>query len=480
MIEQHKTLSEKFIKKWFWLYLFSFIIAPIWYIIKIILSGNLQVEELWIIYWIISLVTIIWAFNDFWLTESLKHFIPIYSQEKKYNKIKSILFYSFLIQIITSIIIASIFYFWSNFIALNYFKSINASNILKIFSLFFIWINIFQLITTFLLSVQNTFYTKLVDLVRISFSFIFILLFTIFDIWNIIIYSWWWIIWLYIWILFWIFIFFIKYYKKYFSKVDIIFSKKLFLKTFKYAIFIFLWAQAWTILSQIDMQMIIYLLWSIDTWYYTVYLSIIWIPFLVITPIFQFLLPVFSELHWKKQENKIISLKQDLSKNFIIIWLFIIWFFFVFSEVISVILFWENYIKSWVILKYSILFLIFNFLLQINFNILAWIWRVKERVKIISLAIIFNFILNIILLKYIWVYWAALATWLWWTLIWFLSERYLGKRYKIDYNFWNIIKNILIFWTLSTFTYIFLIEKIVFSLRLINLVYLLTSFIIFF
>jgi hypothetical protein len=50
MIDQHKTLSEKFIKKGFWLYLFSFIIAPIGYIIKIIISGELSVSELGILY----------------------------------------------------------------------------------------------------------------------------------------------------------------------------------------------------------------------------------------------------------------------------------------------------------------------------------------------------------------------------------------------------------------------------------------------
>jgi hypothetical protein len=46
MIEQHKTLSEKFIKKGFWLYLFSFIIAPIGYVIKIIISGNISISDL--------------------------------------------------------------------------------------------------------------------------------------------------------------------------------------------------------------------------------------------------------------------------------------------------------------------------------------------------------------------------------------------------------------------------------------------------
>ena len=61
MIEQHKSLSEKFLKKGFWLYLFSFIIAPIWYIIKIIISGELTVSEVWILYWVVSLIILLSA-----------------------------------------------------------------------------------------------------------------------------------------------------------------------------------------------------------------------------------------------------------------------------------------------------------------------------------------------------------------------------------------------------------------------------------
>jgi len=45
MIDQYASLGEKFLKKGFWLYLFSFIIAPMGYIIKIIISGELTVEE---------------------------------------------------------------------------------------------------------------------------------------------------------------------------------------------------------------------------------------------------------------------------------------------------------------------------------------------------------------------------------------------------------------------------------------------------
>jgi len=45
MIDSHASLSEKFLKKGFWLYFFAFIIAPITYVIKIVISNELQVAE---------------------------------------------------------------------------------------------------------------------------------------------------------------------------------------------------------------------------------------------------------------------------------------------------------------------------------------------------------------------------------------------------------------------------------------------------
>jgi O-antigen/teichoic acid export membrane protein len=106
-------------------------------------------------------------------------------------------------------------------------------------------------------------------------------------------------------------------------------------------------------------------------------------------------------------------------------------------------------LTSWYILQYSVLFLIFNFLLQINFNILAWVWKVSERAKIVWYAVIINIITNIIFIYFMWVYWAAIATWIGWIFIWYKSEAILKNEYKININ-WNIIfKNIVILWSFS-------------------------------
>ncbi len=457
MIDQYKTLSEQFLRKGFWLYLFSFIIAPIWYIIKIIISNELSVEEVWILYGIISLITLISSFNDFWITDSLNHFIPKYITEKKYDKIKSILCYALLIQLTTWIIIWLFFILWAEYIANNHFKSIEAKNILKIFSLFFLWINLFQIVSTFFISIQNTLYNKIIDFFRMFFTLLLIVYLYLYDKWNIISFSFSWIIWLYLWVIIAFFIFYKKYYLIYLKEVKIIRNKLLFLKIFKYALWILLWAQAATILWQMDMQMIIYILWSKDAWYYTNYLSIIGIPFMLIWPIFWLLFPIFSEMHSKSEQLKIKETKYILQNNFILAWVSLNIFLFIFSEVIAYVLFWGKFINSWIILKYSILLLTFNFLLQINFNIMAWLWKVKERVKIISIVILFNFIMNLILIKAIWVNWAALATWIWWVIIWILSEYYLWKKYYTKFNIKNIVKNIIIFSTMWYILYIYIL-----------------------
>ncbi len=460
MIDQHKTLSEKFIKKGFWLYLFSFIIAPIWYIIKIILSWELTVSEVWILYGVISLITMLSAYNDLWMSESLKHFIPQFVTEKRYDKVKSILFYALFVQISTSSLIALFFYFWANYIAINYFKTDAAIESLKIFALYFLWINIFQTISSFFMSVQDTFSQKISDFIRMFFVMSSVLFIFFWDLSSLLNYSYTWLIWLYIWIITILPLFYKKYYKKYLKSEKILIDKKLIKKISNYAILVFVWASAWTILWQIDMQMIIYLLWTKEAWYYTNYLSIIRIPFMIIWPIFWFLFPVFSELHSKWEIKKIKLIKNMFTKNFLVIWIMFNIFFFVFAEIIAFTLFWEKFITSWTILKYSILLLVFNFLLQINFQLMAWIWKVKERVKIIFIAVIFNTILNIILIKNIWVGWAALATWFWWVLIYFLSEYLIWKKYRSNFSYKFLTKNLFFMWFLWIFMY-YLIENFI-------------------
>jgi len=471
MIDEHWSLAEKFIKKWFWLYIFSFIIGPIWYIIKIIISWELSVSEVWILYWVISLITLVSAYNDLWLTDSLNFFVPKFITEKRYDKVKSILTYALIAQMTTGISIALFFFLWADFLANNYFDSKEAQWVLKIFAFFFLWINIFQIISTFFMVVQNTFYNKIIELIRMSFILFFVLWIFLLDLWNLVNYSYAWIVWLYIWILLAISIFMKKYYLPYLKQEKILWDKKLFKEIFKYALTIYIWVQAWTLLWQIDMQMIIYILWTEPAWYYTNYLSIIGIPFLLIWPIFALLYPMFSQMSSKWEIEKIKLVKSIFQKNFLVLSISFSVLFFVFAEVLTYILFWTKFLPSATILQYSILFLAFNFLLQMNWNILASIWKVKERLKIIFIAIVFNFFTNIIFINMIWAPWAALATGIGWVLIWILWEYYLWKDYIISFDYKYIFKNIFILSMIWILSYFYLIPLFEWLSRITSLIY---------
>jgi len=449
MIDQHWSLAEKFIKKWVWLYIFSFIIAPMGYIIKIIVSWELSVSELWILYGIISLITMISAYNDFWMTESINHFVPKFVTEKRFDKVKSILLYALIAQMSTGISIALFFYFWADYISEHYFKSIAAAWSLKVFAFYFLGINVLQILTVFLQSIQNTFLQKSIELIRMICTLLLTVWVFMMDYGSLVNYSYTLVLGIYIWIIFAVTLFYFKYFKLYFQNERILWDKDLFITIFKYWGLVFLWSQAWVILSQIDMQMIIFMLGTTDAWYYTNYLSIISIPFMIIGPIFGLLFPVFSELHSKWENDKITLVKSIFTNNFLIIGLAFNIFLFTFSLPIAYVLFWIKYLTSGVILQYSVLFLVFNFLLQINFSILAWVWKVKERLKIVLAAVWINFVTNIIFIYLFWVIWAAIATWIGWIYMWGATEYFTRDDYPLKLDKINIIKNVLFLWVLS-------------------------------
>jgi hypothetical protein len=53
------------------------------------------------LYGIISLITLLSAYNDLGMTDSLNYFIPKFITDKRYDKVKSILVYAFIAQMTT-------------------------------------------------------------------------------------------------------------------------------------------------------------------------------------------------------------------------------------------------------------------------------------------------------------------------------------------------------------------------------------------
>lgn len=105
MINTEESLSQKFIRKGSWIFLFTLLTAPLGYIIRILLTGNLSPSDIGIIYGSMSLLVLLSVYNDFGLTESLNYFLPKYIIQKDYARCKYLLMLAFKTQIVTSIIL---------------------------------------------------------------------------------------------------------------------------------------------------------------------------------------------------------------------------------------------------------------------------------------------------------------------------------------------------------------------------------------
>lgn len=465
MLNHSESLAEKFIRKGFWLYLFSFLVGPLGYVVKIILSADLSVEEIGLLYGILSLVGLLWVYHDLGLTESLNFFLPKFIVQKDWTRFKSLVVYSLAAQLITSTLIGLILFFSSEYLAAHYFRSTEAVGVIQVFCLFFLGMNLYGMNSTIFGVTQNTKLQKGTEFLRMIFVMLFTLGLYFMNIGNLITYAWTWIGGVIIGIGFGSYFMYRSYYIPYLKDAEVIYDKELIRKVIKYALWVVLAANVGTVLWQVDMQLIIYLLGTRDAGYYTNYLSIIGIPFIIITPIIGFLFPVISELHGKWEEWKITTIKTLFYKYFAVLGIVTSMFMFVFGPAIASILFGEKFLTSGIILQYSAFFIVCNFLLQINFQILAGVGRIQERVKILLVGLIFNVILNIILIHYYGVFGSALAVGLSWIPIWYLSDR-TTRMYSHGFDFAFFLKNLVLTVIIGALSWYFLAPLFIGMLRI--------------
>lgn len=445
-----QPLWEKLIKKWFWLYFFMFLTAPVGYIIKVLVSNTLSVEDVGIFYSVLGFITLISIYHDLWLTEALQYFLPKYRIEKKYNHFKTITIISLLAQVILWTAIACLMYFGADRLAIHQFRSPEAAEIIRTLCFYFIGINFIQVFTSIFLAFQDTIASNLVEFFRSYTILFFTIIFWMGNTLTTASFSLWWISGLWIALIAGSIILRTKYGHA-FRKGKITWDTKIIKKQFKYAIRVFLWANIWSLLGQVDQQMIINILGPKSAGYYSNFFSLLNMYSVVITPLLILTFPIVTELITKKKYQQLKDFQNLLYKYFSIFAISISGIFFAFWPEIASILFGTKFLYSWQLLVYTSPFLILNILPIINFGILAGLGKVKARVKVILVALIANILLNFLLL-YIFktgLPWAIVAMIVGRLLLRWGSFKIIQKNQKISFDWMFLCKNTIIIIILS-------------------------------
>lgn len=452
MLNLDETLAQKFIKKWSWIFLFTILTAPLGYIIRIVLTNDITPWEIGILYGIISLLMLLGVYNDFWLTESLNYFLPKYIVQKDYGRCKYLLSLAFWAQLVTSIILGAVLFYTADFLATWHFKSPIAWDVIRVMSLFFLWLNMMQVSSIIFSASQNTKLQKGTEFFRMFVTMLGVCWLFFLDQWSLLHYAWVWIMGLYLTVIFISILGYIYYYKPYFQGVPVHHDTKLRSTFLKYSIGTFVWANIGTLLHNLDQQILQNMTTSVDWWIYAMYLSLIWIPFLILSPLLGFLFPVISEIYSRWAIEKIRTIHGVFSNLMSILMLWASGLFILLGIQIALFLYWPAYIESWKALIFIAPFLILNVLIQINFQVMAGTGMIRERVWILWKTLIFN-VISIILLILGFKNWllpfpsAASATSFGvgfsWILMWWLSHTAV-KEYKWCIDWLWIGKNLVV------------------------------------
>lgn len=446
-----KHFFSRLLRKNIWIYFFSFLIAPTGYIVKIVISNSVTVEELGTLYAVMSFIQILGSYNDVGMTESLNYFLPGYIHQKNIQKITSTFSIALVTQLISTIIISVILFFAASWLSVHYFGTPYAGIILKIMIVQFFSENIFRTLSTFFQSIQDTKLQKSMDFLRMFILMILIVGLWALDLHSVASFAWMWWAAMFLGVLT-SFFFLVKKYHSYFTIKAWRFNKAEYVTVFRYAFWVMLSANVGILLSQIDMQMVVTMLGVRDAGYYTNYLSLIRIPFLFLLPWIYFLFPVFSDLLKRWEEGKVIAIHAFCYELFSIVALLMTSFFLLYGRTLTGVLFGSGYEMSGTILLYSAPFLIFNFLLQIDFQILSASGRPRTKMFILLAGVGLNLITNYIFLSLWWVVWSAFASGIGWVFIWILSF-YQTRQFASTFRwqaFWqNVVGIGLLTWVMS-------------------------------
>lgn len=391
-------IGKKILTKWFRLYFFTFLAAPVAYATRAILANKLSVDDVGIFYSVLWFITLISLYNDLWLTEALQYYMPKYRIEKKYNEYKTIFFFTLFIQVISGILIAALLYRWADRLAIHHFHAPAAAQLLKIFCIYFLGINFLQVITSFFTAFQNTFASSLTDFVRQVVILSFVLAFRLItkDL-SVFTFSRGRIVGLFGALVVAYLIFRTRYYST-FQLWTVTRNKTLLSTQCSYAFRIWLSINAGVLLWQVDQQFIIHFLWTEQAWIYASYSTTLMIYGVLTGTLWPLLFPLVTELTTKGQREKFSMLQDLIYKYFSIFALSISGIFFAFWPEITSVFFGTKFAYSGKLVSYVAPFLTINMLMAINYLLLSWLGKVKQRVKFLVVALVVNIGLNIILI----------------------------------------------------------------------------------
>lgn len=394
-----EPLQAKLMRNGFRLYFFQIFIVPAGYILKMIISRELTVEDVGLFYSILGLIGIISAYNDLGLTEALQYYLPRYFIDKEYAKAKTIMIFTRLVQFASALVVWWWLWLWSERLATHYFQSESAFLVLRYFTLYFLGINLLQVIQSLFTALQLVKHQQIIEIVRLRTTVILVIVAWQYGTLDLLSYTWRWLLGLAMGLS----IALVMVWKKFarlFRDYEFVWEKSLLRQQWVYGFWIMLGVSGWTLFGQVNQQFALYFFWAQAAGYWTNYLSFYTMVGIVTWPLIWYLFPLLNELYKKWDNAKVKLLYRYLFAGIVVFG--VVWGIgaYFLSEWLAVLLFGEAFAESGRLFAHYAPFLFTLPLIGVLFQDIASRGMVKQRVQSIVYALIVNLIASLILWKY--------------------------------------------------------------------------------
>ena len=330
----------------------------------------------------------------------MQYFLPHYFIDKEYGKARGMLNFVMRSQIVSSLVIIAIMLFVAPWLATHYFHSPLALPLLQTFCIYFLIINIFQMIQSVFIATQKVKRSQWVEWVRMWSIVLFVIVARQLNVLDLNTFMRTWLGGLivactlgYIAM------------RKQFDRLyehKPVYDKALRSKWLWYAIWVIIGTNATMLLSQVDQQFALFFFGPESAGYRTNYLTLFNIVLLICAPIVWYMFPLLNELHKKNEKEKIRLLNRLLYTGIMAIgaWVGVI-AYFRWTD-LAVLLFGEKFRQSGELFEKWAWFLWLAPLMSIQFQNLASRGMVQQRVGILLIGLAINIIANLILMKTVW------------------------------------------------------------------------------
>ncbi len=388
-----ESLTLKLKRKGLRIYILSFIVMPFSYVIKVIVSNDLSVGDVGLMYSILGFVWILSVYNDLGLTDALQYYVPKYIIQEKFEKLRGILFTVIGLQLGSWLLLGGWMFLGADRLATHYFSSPEVATILQYFGIYFLLLNLFQAAQSFYFSLQHVKLEKTIELIRMWLVMVLIV-----GVWKASLltlqtFALAWLVGLILALVISVIVFKKKYYANFLtwpyeiSKVDL--KARLI-----YGFRSLLGANAWTIISQIDLQTILYFSGKEAAWYRTNYMSITSLLIFAFVPLLSFCFPVFTELIEKKRFGELNNARRLLLVG-ILVYGILLWVIAkLYGIEITTFIFWNNYLVTWELLVYSARLLITPLLGILNFQYIRSHGRIRRVASMQMIVLLLHFLIS--------------------------------------------------------------------------------------